>query len=533
MKKIFCSLSLLSFGECGFLYSQVQEIAQVQEIVLQDVILISPETEPPLGEISSAALISRLQPFVGAPISTDVLLKIKEEIGAYFIQNDQPYVVIEIPEQDITDGKVRYNILKGKIGKIQWTGNRWFSDRVLSRYVHAKVGDPIDENQLLNDVSSMNRNPFHSTQLILEPGEKKGFSNVELYTKDRFPLRVFGGADNTGNPFTGNTRYFGGFNWGNAFFSDDMLTYQYTTAENNKNFWSHFGSYSSFFSWGHTLFLYGGYSQIHPHIRDFHTVGKSYQGSFRYQMPFKPYFENFTQEMGFGGDVKGMNSSLFFSDVTGNLPVSTHLANLNQIVVNYGFQYKRKNNRLSFNLEFFGMPFKWMGNQTSKRFDELRPHALPRYFYGRLYVADVWTMPHKFTLGANLRLQGTTRPLMPSEQFSLGGYNTVRGYAEQSYNADAALCANIELRFPPFKLFPKIDNALTFLGFADYGLGHNFDNDFHKDSSSEYLFSAGPGLRYEIYPYLSVRADYGFKFHKFANTGSSLGKFHFSATASY
>ena len=85
---------------------------------------------------------------------------------------------------------------------------------------------------------------------------------------------------------------------------------------------------------------------------------------------------------------------------------------------------------------------------------------------------------------------------------------------------------------PPIKVF-KCSNALTFLAFLDYGVGHNFKNDFHGVSSTEHLLGIGPGVRYEIYPYLSLRADYGFKFHKFENSGPSSGKFHFSATASY
>ncbi len=519
MKKNLILFSLLA----------ISPLLSSDEIVLQDISIERDGMPVPI----EADLKELLQPYMGKNISEETLTGTKGTILAFFSKKKDPYVLVEIPEQEIAEGKVRFNIVTGKIGTIFYTGNKWFSTRLLGRYLHAKSGETVNEESLLNDVASMNRNPFHTTQLILRPGVKKGSTDIELATQDRFPLRLFGGADNTGNPFTGNTRYFGGFNWGNAFYNDDILTYQYTTAEDNKKFWSHFANYSSFFSWGHTLFLYGGYSQIHPHIRDFHTLGKSYQGSLRYQVPLKPYYKYLSQEISFGGDVKGMNSSLFFSDVTGSIPVSTHLANLTQLTLNYGLQYKKTRNYASMNLEMYGMPAKWMANQTAKRFGELRPHALPRYFYARLYLADNWTMFWDFVLATNLRLQGATCPLMPSEQFSLGGYNTVRGYNEQSFNADAALCANLELRFPSFKLLPKIKNKLTLLAFADYGVGHNFHNDIHPVSSTEHLFSAGPGLRYEMYPYLSIRADYGFKFYSFEGSGPDRGKFHFSATASY
>ena len=491
-------------------------------IVLQDITL------PGKAE----ALTARLQPFLGQEITPETPTQVKQEISAYYTEANQPFLLVQIPEQDVTTGKVRYVIMEGHVGDILYTGNKWFSSELLGRYLHVKSGDKIDEPQLLNDVASMNRNPFHFTEVVLQPGDKKGKTDIELMTQEHFPLRVFGGADNTGNPFTGNSRYFAGFNWGNALFQDDLLTYQFTTADNYKRFWSHFGSYTSFFSWGHSLFLYGGYSEIHPHIRNFSSEGKSYQGSLRYNMPLKPYYKSVRQEVGVGADIKGMNSSLFFSDLTGSIPVSAHLSNLSQLVLSYGLQQSSPRNKLNLSLEFFASPVLWMANQNKERFNEIRPHALPRYFYSRLNTADNWTLPHKFVLAANLRLQGATMPLMPSEQFGLGGYNSVRGYDEHAFNADLALCANVELRMPTIKVF-KCSNALTFLAFLDYGVGHNFKNDFHGVSSTEHLLGIGPGVRYEIYPYLSLRADYGFKFHKFENSGPSSGKFHFSATASY
>ena len=45
----------------------------------------------------------------------------------------------------------------------------------------------------------INENPFRSTQLIYEPGPQVGTTDVTLVTKDRFPLRIYGGHQNTGN----------------------------------------------------------------------------------------------------------------------------------------------------------------------------------------------------------------------------------------------------------------------------------------------------------------------------------------------
>lgn len=539
MKKIFSSLCLLGIS-CSLMAHSEKSSTTIEAIVLEPTDSLkgfSPHASGVLiGNLKvpqgANALAERLQPFLGKSLSKETLLQVKSEILAYYAENHHPYLVVEIPEQEVTSGKVRYTIIEGEIGEISYKGNRWVSSRNLERYLHLKPGDPIDERLLLNDIASMNRNPFHSSEVVLEKGKKNGLTNIEITTQDRFPLRVFGGVDNTGNPFTGNTRNYIGFNWGNAFFIDDLLTYQFTMANNYHRFWSHFANYTSYLSWGHTLFLYGGYSEIHPHIPNFKSEGKSYQGSLRYNIPFKPYYTSITHELGIGFDIKGMNSSLFFSDLTGDIPVSAHLANLSQAVLSYELRLKSKNHKFSLDLEVVGSPVAWMANQNKKRFNEIRPHANPLYAYGRLFAADVWTLPKQFALATTVRMQGAGTPLMPSEQMGLGGYNTVRGYDEHAFNADTALCANLEIRMPPLKVFKK-GQTLTFLGFADYGLGHNFKNDFNEVPSTEYLFGAGPGVRYEIFPYLSLRVDYGFKFHKFVNSGPGMGKLHFSATASY
>src|SRR5260221_14533544 len=109
----------------------------------------------------------------------------------------------------------------------------------------------------------MNRNHFRRTNVLFSPGMCENTSDIPLITKDRFAWRFYTGGDNTGNNFTGNARWFGGFNWGNVFGMDHTFTYQYTTSSDFHQFQAHTLNYLiPIPPWHHTVTLFGGVSFV-------------------------------------------------------------------------------------------------------------------------------------------------------------------------------------------------------------------------------------------------------------------------------
>jgi hemolysin activation/secretion protein len=127
--------------------------------------------------------------------------------------------------------------------------------------------------------------------------------------------------------------------------------------------------------------------------------------------------------------------------------------------------------------------------------------------------------------------QVANNALPSSEQFSLGGMLSVRGYEQSQFIADNAFCGNFELYFPGFPFLKKIEDRAQFLLFWDVGYGANYQ----MGSSSfahQFLSGVGPGFRYTIPPYFSLRADYGFRLNKIPD-GSAMGRFYLSAIMGY
>jgi hemolysin activation/secretion protein len=82
-------------------------------------------------------------------------------------------------------------------------------------------------------------------------------------------------------------------------------------------------------------------------------------------------------------------------------------------------------------------------------------------------------------------------------------------------NGDSGIIIANELRTPPIspgQIFgiTHATDQLQFLAFADYGVATNTKAVTGPGSSSS-LLGVGPGIRYLVNPYFSVRADYGFQ----------------------
>jgi hemolysin activation/secretion protein len=350
---------------------------------------------------------------------------------------------------------------------------------------------------------------------------------------DRFPLRVSVGGDNTGTESTGVARYFAGITWGNAFFVDDLWSYQFTMNHNFNRFSSHTMSYLSFLPWEHMLTLTGVYARIHPDIAGFFSSGKDAQASFRYKIPFHPLYTRFQHNFHFGIDYKYFTNVLFFvGEVVSREPIMSTQVNVLQAMLGYQLEYDMWPHRLSFCFDVFASPVQCLPHQSNRAYSAMRRNAVARYFYFKTSLGEVYTFPSKDSISFTVRMQGTSNTLIPSEQFSLGGYHTVRGYEQSVFVADNAVCVNCEVRSRPFPLLKKIQNGLTIIAFLDYGWGYNY-HAFDGITKSAVMVGVGPGCRYTIGNYLEFHCDYGIKLNSVKLDDNKLGTYHIGIVLGY
>ena len=129
-------------------------------------------------------------------------------------------------------------------------------------------------------------------------------------------------------------------------------------------------------------------------------------------------------------------------------------------------------------------------------------------------------------LVTQLAAQLTPDSLLPLEQFSLGGINTVRGYRENQLVSDNGILGSIELRFP-LTYDPQIFQLAPF-----FAIGSGWNNQRSKPDPQT-IASVGLGVRWQISRALALRLDYGIPLINMVNQGDSLQDHGFSFSLRY
>jgi hemolysin activation/secretion protein len=103
-------------------------------------------------------------------------------------------------------------------------------------------------------------------------------------------------------------------------------------------------------------------------------------------------------------------------------------------------------------------------------------------------------------------LQLSPGALVPVEQFSLGGQQSVRGYRQDALLTDNGVSASAEVRFPILRV-KSIKGLLQIVPFVDFGLGWNSGG--NADPSPNTLVGVGVGLQWQMGNSLNARFDWG------------------------
>jgi hemolysin activation/secretion protein len=479
-------------------------------------------------------LVDLYSRFIGKPLTQNSMQAIKQTISNYYESKNQPLVVVSTPRQELTKKILQLVVSEAKLGEIRFKGNKYFSSKQLEKYVRAEKGQPIAAKKLYEDLAFMNHNPFRRTDAVFTPGEKPGIADLELLTVDRWPYRVYAGADNTGTISTERNRIFFGVNLGKTIVQDSEVSYQYSQAPNGNRFFSHTGYVRVPLPWFRQIIqAYGGYASAKPdsgvsHLR---PRGTSWQVDLRYRFPFYEDLE-ILQEFVLGYDYKESNTNLLFNSMSDYYG----MASMNQFMLGYNVGVRNRNRKIFLNVEIFGNPSGITNHNNRRSYETLRYGAEAAY----AYVRAAHSLSQEFYgwwFSYDLSGQYSTTNLLPSEQFTMTGYNSVRGFEERILNLDNAAILHLTLETPhvsPAYWFGwcKHYDELYVLAFIDTGFGGNHQRSKGESSLSS-LGSVGPSLRYQYSRYFSTHLDYGFQLWHSGFDPITSSRYNFGVILSY
>jgi len=479
-----------------------------------------------------------LAPYLGRPIDRDLDEQLRKAIASYVTSQDRVSASIPPPDISLATGEFRVVVPIEHYSELRFKGNRWFSDRLLSRQFGFKPGDEVRVSQLDNAINEINQNPYRHAQALIDTVNKDpGVADVDVAVQEVPPYRITGSYDDTGNDILGNNHYTLAAQFGNLFGLDQQASVQYTTTDVSHAYHSAVMSYRAPLPWHHYISFTGAYVGYRTDYldNDFHLKGSVYQGDLRYVVPL--IRNNWSIESSVGVDYKQTTlSQIFRAAPSFNYAVTDDAQDIAQATASITGQEHDKFGTSYVNVSGNFSPGNFNRRNTDAAFQgntNLDPvtgqplgalQAQARYMYGNAFLQRLEFLPDDFQFLFRTQAQLSSARLVGSERFSIGGAATVRGYDERIMSGDEGWTLTTEVRSPAWKqsipftgnrYVPVETRLLVFYddGRVDYRHPNPNDIPLHR------LSSTGVGVRTNWAANFSVSADYGWQI---SDTGSGI-----------
>ena len=421
--------------------------------------------------------------------------------------NGYPTVLVNIPQQDVSKGIVKLDVIEGKIDRLRISGSRYFSLATIRGKVPALAEGEIPHlptvQQQLKTLNSTNAD-LKATP-IFRPGRTPGTVAVELRIKDDAPLHGSLEVNGRNSIGTTRTRLIANLSYANLWLKNHSmsLTYQ-TSPEDTKEVRVLVGSYvMPVADAGDRLAIYAVKSDSETGVASggaVSVVGKGFITGTRWVKPLK-VAERYCHSIVFGIDYKD------FDEIVGLIDADSVVTPISYSI--FSIDYNGTILSLSSTTTFTtGVKFapRAFGNSVAE-FEDKRFEANPNFSILNALISNDYRFNNGMQLHTTVAGQFANQALVSNEQLSVGGAETVRGYYESQVLADDAIWASIEIQSPDF-------DFLTEQGFRDAhvkafidGAATKIHEPLSGTDNDEQISGAGVGLRLATRKSLKLSVD--------------------------
>ncbi|MBR8834831.1 MAG: ShlB/FhaC/HecB family hemolysin secretion/activation protein [Stigonema ocellatum SAG 48.90 = DSM 106950] len=461
-------------------------------------------------------LRKELQEFNGSPITFSQLLQAASKITNLYIKEGYVTSGAYIPEQTLTGGVVKIQIVEGSLQEIRVTREQMDSKRLHDSYVRSRLslatGKPLNIRRLQEALRLLQLDPLiKRVSAELSAGTTPGTNLLKVTIKeaDSFSTRII--ADNSRNPSVGSFRRGLEIEQANLTGSGDDLKIAYDNTDGSNAVDArysipinpHNGTISFSYSNAWSNIIEPPFDKL-----DIKSNSRDYEITLR-QPIVRTFNEKFFQEGAIGltltrresdSSVLGVDFPIFLgADTRGNTRISalrffqewTKRSNQQVLVARSQFSlgvgaFDATINNQAPDTRFFTWrgQLSWLrllGSQTSNQ--QVAPRLLLR--------SDV---------------QLASRALVPLEQFTLGGIFSVRGYRQDVIFSDNGVFVSADLQLPIYST-ENGENVLQLIPFVDVGTAWNSSG--RNALQPNTLAAIGLGLQWEMSNRFKARLDYG------------------------
>jgi hemolysin activation/secretion protein len=454
------------------------------------------------GDEAEAALA----PYLGPGQTLETVERARAALEKAYSQAGWQAVTVAIPQQTVRDGVVLLDVTETKVSRLRVRGAQWFlPSEVRALAPSMAEGTSPNFKAVVRDIFELNQLPDRRVMPIVRAGTVPGTMEVDLDVEDHLPLHGSLELNDRASAFTTPLRLNGALRYDNLFQLGHSLALSFQTSperpEDARVFAASYLARFPELSWltlnatgivqDSDVSTLGGVAvlgrgrifgaratvTLPAPIGWFHTLSV---GADR---------KEFEERVGLGKDA--LEAPVTYWPATAQYAASSQEEGAQTLL----------SASVSFNLR--------AASSGPTAFDTKRYLASGNFVVVRGDAARVDDLLGGLQLSERVAGQWTRDPLIGSEQFTVGGVETVRGYLEATAVGDLGAAGQLELRSPTVTRWWKSRwlDEWRFHAFTDAGVAW-LHQPLPEQRSEFALWSVGAGTRFRA-RHLSGGLDVG------------------------
>ena len=449
----------------------------------------------------------------GKQVDTEELTALAELITDFYVQQGFIASGAYLPEQDVSNGVVRIEIIEGELEQINFNGLKSIRKSYINSRLQSVLSKPLNINELNEQLELLKQNSaIKNLKAELVKGIKLGNSVLVVEVEENFPFQIKTEANNYRSPGVGEFQGTLEATYQNLAGYSDLLQGTY-------NFTEGFNAYSigyqipTFIKNGLLSFEYrDGDSEIIENFEDIDIRAESDSWLLRYNQPI---IQKLNNKIALGVEFERQRSTTFILD---DLPFSfadgpqdgESVVSTLRFTSDWNKRFQTSalaiSSELNFGLDAFGATV----NRNA-------PDGLFFSWLGQSQWMKALNKDKDLLLITRITTQLSPDPLLPLKQFTLGGQGTVRGVRQNQEIGDNGVVGTIEFSVPLIGNDRENSSRIKIIPFFDFGKVWSNNN-----SDTSYLASVGVGANWKIEDYLSLTLDWGVPLINNDDSGNSL-----------
>ena len=446
-----------------------------------------------------------IQGIEGKSVKLQDLQTLTNAITALYL--DRGYITSRavLGEQAIINGIVKIQIIEGAIDRIDIEGLKRLNKNYIQSRIQLGTKIPLNKNQLEDQLQLLKADSLiDSIEASLRPGSGIGKSILTLRVKESNPIGGTLSIDNYSSPSVGSERFGGSLTYRNVTGLGDELSAAY-----NRSFPG--GSDALDFSYRLPINAMNGTVQLRIAPSRSQVIEQPFDSldirsnTELYELSYRqPLIRNPREEFALSLAFTLQNGRTTISGFPLTSVSGTDIDGRGRIrVLKFGQDYTRRDRQGAWALRSqFSLGLNAFDATVS---DTSKPDG--RFFSWLGQVQRVQRLSDSQLMIAQADVQLSADPLLPSQQFVIGGGQSLRGYRQNLRSGDNGIRVSLENRITIQR--SEVGNPIFQLApFVDAGWVWNQANNPTQLSNETFLASAGLGLIWEPLPRMLVRVDY-------------------------